>query len=107
MKELNFVLLIATTLLIGLGLTVYYHESAHQAVFEMNGVPSHLEFDISGGHTIPDTNTFPSMELKEASNIGNSYIEAVGYQVFPMALMICVVIFICTIYLGQKIGVKQ
>ena len=88
-----------------MGLSVYQHESAHVQIFKYAGVTSHVEYNLTGGLTIPDTN-YPTYEAYLMSANAHGINEAVGYQTVPLALMICGVIIMCSIYLGQKLEVK-
>jgi hypothetical protein len=96
---------LAVILIAGMGLNVYYHELAHVQIFKYVGVTSHVEYNLTGGLTIPDTN-YPSHEAYLMSANAHGINEAVGYQITPIALMMCGVIIICSIYLGQKLEVK-
>ena len=102
MKDFVFLALIGIFLIVGMVSHTYMHELVHVQNFKASGVASHVEYSLTGALTVPENN-FANNEIAEQVNLQNSINEAVGYNVTPLAFMICAVLVVCTIYLkGDK-----
>lgn len=96
----------ALILVIGLSVSLYQHETTHVQINKYAGVDSHIEFNFTGAVTVADED-FASKELYSQAYLSHGINEAVGYQIIPLMIMVCATMFLCTIYLGNLLEVKN
>jgi hypothetical protein len=95
MKLPLFLIGIIILLLIGLCLVIYGHEVAHVQINNYFGAESHIEFDLTGIRTIPDSD-FGSVESRNQAYLGHSINDAIGYQIVPLFFVLFGIIILTT-----------
>lgn len=106
MKNIYFLGLFALILVIGLSVSLYQHEAAHVQINKYAGVDSHTEWSFTRAFTVADSE-FKSKELYSQAYTSHGVNEAVGYQIIPLFAMVCATLCLCTVYLGNKLEVRN
>lgn len=99
-----FIVLGSFAIMVSLGLMLFMHETTHQTIFRYAGVESEITYDLMGGHTTAKFDE--NYVLPEWASIAQANTEAFGYQLQASTIGLMLVMFVCSLYIGQKVGVR-